>query len=80
VVSLVSLGRSKILLDVHEVIIAQVMIARCVCKCPLETAKKSLEKTLCTKMSFTSVSGCEGLRVSIIKAPPRLQISSFDKS
>jgi hypothetical protein len=72
--------RSKILLEVHEAIVTQVMIARCACKCPSKTARKSLEKTLCTQMPFTSVSGCEGLRLSIRKALSHLLISSFDKS
>jgi hypothetical protein len=59
---------SQILLDVHEAIVAQVVIARCACKCPLKTARKSFEKTLCTQMLSINVSSCEGLRVSIKRA------------
>ncbi len=44
--------RSKILLDVHETIIAQIMITRCACKCLSKTTRKSLENTLCTQNAF----------------------------
>jgi hypothetical protein len=40
--------RSKTLLDAHEVIVAQVVIARCACNCLLKIARKSFEKSLCT--------------------------------
>ncbi len=64
----------KIFLDVHETIVIQVVTARCACKCPLKITKKSLEKTLCTQMPSTSVSGCEGLWVSIKRALHHLLI------
>jgi hypothetical protein len=35
---------SKILLDVHEIIVTQVVTTGCACKCPLKIARKSLEK------------------------------------
>jgi hypothetical protein len=69
---------SKILLDVHEAIVAQVVTTKCACNCPPKTTRKSLEKTLSTQMSFTSVSGCEGLKVNIRRILPHLLISSFD--
>jgi len=47
-------------LDAHKAIVAQVVTAKRACKCPLKTARKSLEKTLCTQMPSTSVGGCEG--------------------
>jgi hypothetical protein len=72
--------RSKLLLDAHETIKDQVVIARYACKCPSKTTKKSLEKTLCTQMPFTNVNGCERLRVSIKRGLPHLLISSFERS
>ncbi len=71
---------SKILLDAHETIIARVVITGCAYQCPLKTTRKSLEKTLCTKMSFNNVNGCERLRVSIKRVLPHLLISNFDRS
>jgi hypothetical protein len=56
---------SQILLDAHKAIVTQVVTARCACKCPSKTVRKSFEKTLCTQMPSTTVGGCEGLRVSI---------------
>ncbi len=44
--------RSQILLDAHEAIVAQVVIAKCACKCPFKIVRKSLEKTLCTPNVF----------------------------
>ncbi len=59
---------SKILLDVHEIIVTQVVTVGCACKCPLKIARKSFETTLCTQMPSTNVGGCEGLKVSIKRA------------
>jgi len=64
----------KILLDVHETIVTQVVIARCACKCPLKITRKSLEKTLCTQMPSNNVGGCEGLKVNIKITLPHLLI------